>query len=232
MKTDFWKIFRKGELPLKDPPEYEKSLDPSAGVRPLSGRFDMLVVSDTHGELWLDPFLRQSIKGVTCDICMILGDVHDYDLKLIMDEVPPEKIVAVLGNHDRFSLLREYSLTDLNGKVTERGGFSICGMQGSFRYKDENFPSFTHEESLEFTSRLPGCDILISHDGPFITDNHSKVHDGLKGITRYLYEKRVPLNIHGHNHHSSLTVLRNGTIVKEVYQVEHLILEDGELYEI
>ncbi|MBO4360200.1 MAG: metallophosphoesterase family protein [Eubacteriaceae bacterium] len=229
----FEKIFKRKPVHAEPEPEYyEDILDPRGGARLLTGKLDMLVVADTHGELWMDKYLRESVKGVTCDVCMILGDVHDYDLQVLLEVVPKEKIVALLGNHDRFSLLSEYGLTDLNGRMTETGGFRICGMQGSFRYKDEDFPSFDHEESIAFAKSLPECDILISHDGPFVRDNHSKVHDGLKGITRYLYENRVPLNIHGHNHHSSLTNLRNGTLVKEVYQVEHLLLEDGDIYEI
>lgn len=230
MLRDLFRKQRKTEFSL--PTDYEDILDPSSGVRELKGRLDMLVVADTHGELWMDGYLRESVRGITCDVCMILGDVHDYDLQIILEEVPREKIVALLGNHDRFRLLEEYSLIDLNGKVKDCCGFRIGGMQGSFRYKNENFPSFDHEESIAFTDQLPECDIFLSHDGPYLTDSHSKVHDGLMGITKYLYEKRVPLNIHGHNHHSSLMRLRNGTMVKEVYQVEHLILEDGELYEI
>ena len=106
--------------------------------------------------------------------------------------------------------------------MIEVNGIRIAGVQGSFRYKDEEFPSFTHKESIKFLDKIDEVDILLSHDGPFLKNNNKPVHDGLKGITYYLYKNRVPYNIHGHNHESKTKRLKNGTISKEVYLIENL----------
>ena len=74
-------------------------------------------------------------------------------------------------------------------------------------------------------------DILLSHSGPFWNYNDDVVHNGLKGITNYLYKNKVPLNIHGHLHKNSLKMLKNGTKVQCVYGVELLEIKDGEIKE-
>ena len=94
------------------------------------------------------------------------------------------------------------------------------------------FPSFTHQESIDFLKNLDEVDILLSHDRPFLIDYKDSVHDGLKGITKYLYEKRVPYNIHGHLHKNEENELINGTKVIGVYGCELIELkaEKGENY--
>ena len=78
---------------------------------------------------------------------------------------------------------------------------------------------YTHEESIQIAENMPGADILVSHDRPFIKDNHDNVHDGLKGITYYLYKNHVPLEIHGHLHEESEEILKSGTKVIGAYKV-------------
>ena len=96
----------------------------------------------------------------------------------------------------------------------------------------QEFPSFTHEQSIEFMENMPYVDILLSHDKPFTYDYKDGAHDGLKGITKFLYERQVPINIHGHLHTSDLKTLKNGTQVKGVYEVELFEIMDGEIRKI
>jgi Icc-related predicted phosphoesterase len=42
-------------------------------------------------------------------------------------------------------------------------------------------------------------------------------HCGLKGISEYLINNNIPLNIHGHNHNNSIELIKNGTISISVY---------------
>ena len=48
-------------------------------------------------------------------------------------------------------------------------------------------------------------------DKPFIEDKHNPAHDGLKGITKYIYKNHIPLHIHGHLHEENEQILKNGT---------------------
>ena len=68
---------------------------------------------------------NNGIKPFNKDISLLIRDIHDYDYKIILEKIPKEKIVAILGNHDRFSLLKEYGLDDFNGKVIDVNGIKI-----------------------------------------------------------------------------------------------------------
>lgn len=218
-------LFSKKKIENRD---YE-SLLKNNGVKTLDKDIDLLIISDTHGDLALNKEMQKKLKNRKYDLCCILGDIHDNDYDVILNNIPKEKIIAILGNHDRFNLLNEHGLDNFNGKIININGIKIGAIQGSFKYKEEIFPSFTHEESIDFLNSLSDVDILISHDKPFIFDYKDLAHDGLKGITKYIYEKRVPINIHGHIHKSYLGELKNGTQIKGVYCVELIKIKKGKI---
>ena len=208
--------------------DYQSSLK-NNGINFFDKDISLLVISDTHGSLSVNEDMHKKLKSKNYDICCILGDIHDSDYEIILKYVPKEKIISILGNHDRFNLLNEFKLIDYNGKIIDINGIKIGAIQGSFKYKNENFPSFSHEESIEFLNSMPEVDILLSHDKPLTADSNNPVHDGLKGITKYLYDKKVPINIHGHIHKSYLSNLKNGTQVKGVYLIELLCIKNGKI---
>lgn len=212
----------------KEEPDYENTLK-NNGINSFEKDISLLVIADTHGDLALNKEMQKKIMNQKYDVCCVLGDIHDYDFKIILKHIPKEKIIAILGNHDRFSLLSEYGLDDYNGKVIDINGVKIGAIQGSYKYKDESFPSFTHEESIKILDRMPYVDILLSHDKPLTFDYKDPAHDGLKGITKYLYAKKVPINIHGHIHQSYLNTLKNGSQIKGVYCVEMITIKKGKI---
>lgn len=209
-------------------PDYESTLN-NNGVRVLDNNITLLIITDTHGDLALNKEMQKKLLSKNYDLCCILGDIHDYDYEIILKHIPKSKIVSILGNHDRFSLLSDHGLNDYNGKVVNIKGIRIGFIQGSFKYKDEDFPSFTHEESIEFLDKMPEVDILLSHDKPLTFDYKTPAHDGLKGITKYLYDKKVPINIHGHIHQNYLNTLKNGTQEKGVYCIEIVKIINGKI---
>ena len=82
---------------------------------------------------------------------------------------------------------------------------------GSNKYKDGNYGMMSQEDSLNLEQNMPASDILISHDKAYVYDKHDNVHDGLKGITDYIYRNHIPLHIHGHLHEEFEETLKNGT---------------------
>lgn len=210
--------------------DYESTLQ-NNGVRKFNKDITLLVITDTHGDLALNTEIQKKMLNKKYDLCCILGDIHDYDYNIILKYISKDKIIAILGNHDRFSLLSELELEDYNGKIINVNGIRFGAIQGSFKYKNEKFPSFTHKESINFFNKMSEVDILLSHDKPFIFDYKNSVHDGLKGITKYLYEKKVPINIHGHIHKSYIDKLQNGTQVKGVYGIEIIKIVSGKIIE-
>ncbi len=206
-------------------PIYEEELI-NKGVKELNKSIRLLVIADTHGRLIIDKGTQEKLEE-KCDICCILGDVRDSDYEIILKKIPKDKIAAILGNHDRFSILNEYGIKNYHGLVITINDIKLGFFQGSHKYKEERFPSFTHERSIVFLNSMPDVDILLSHDKPFTIDYKDSVHDGLKGITKYLYERRVPINIHGHIHKNCIEKLKNGTQVKSVYGIELIEIKNG-----
>ena len=222
-----FKFLKKNKL------NYEEQLFNNNVVDNFKGNIKILVIADTHGDLFLSSELQSKLKNIKeYDICCILGDIHEKDYQIILNLVPKNKIVSLLGNHDKENLISDLGLNNLNGNVIEINGIRIGGIQGSHKYKDEEFPSFTHQESIKFCKKMSKVDILISHDKPFVFDYHDSVHDGLKGITKYLYKNNVPINIHGHVHKSYESNLMNGTKVIGVYLIEVIEIFDGNIKKI
>ena len=211
------------KLFLKESLDYEeKLLKKYSSVDDFKGNIKILFISDTHGDLSLNKKLQNKILKAKFDICCILGDIHDYDYEFILNNISKENIVALLGNHDRKTLIDEKGVKNLNGNIININGIKIGGIQGCHTYKEEFCPSFTHEESIGFLDRLDKVDILISHDKPFTYDYKDNVHDGLKGITYYLYKNNVPYNVHGHLHNTDLLILKNGSKSIGIYGCEVL----------
>ena len=128
----------------------------------------------------------------------------------------------MLGNHDG-DYIKEYNLNNLNGKVVMINSVKILGIQGSFRYKNSNFPSFSQKESIEFLKEKEKVDILFSHDAPFgISGINDVAHQGLFGINYYLYKNQVPICIHGHVHTPYIKRLGNDTLVRCCYLMEYI----------
>jgi len=76
---------------------------------------------------------------------------------------------------------------------------------------------FSHEESIEILDSLECCDIFVTHDTPFLMDSKDTSHDGLKGITNYIYKNKIPFHVHGHLHNNDKKILKNKKISYFIY---------------
>lgn len=184
----------------------------------------LLVISDTHGYLAFGenrfPNFLDTIGEF--DLCILLGDVHPAEMPLILDCVPREKIIAVKGNHDSFSIYSDFGIRDVAGTVFEYKGIRFAGIDGSFRYKNERFPSHTQYESLRMALVLPKADVLLTHDVMLNNFECEPAHSGLIGITYYIYKNLPCHHIHGHIHKSYERQYNNGTEEKSVYLCEYV----------
>jgi Icc-related predicted phosphoesterase len=186
----------------------------------------ILFIADTHGMLRYEQELIDYISYLkNYDCCILLGDHSANDLEIIKSIIPQNKLYGVLGNHDGWNLYRNNGIEDINGKVIKIKEIKIAGIGGSFKYKESNdYAMYTHEESIGIADKMENADILISHDKPYTKEEYGESHDGLKGITYYIYKNGVPLHIHGHIHEESETTLRNGTKSVCLYKVKLLEL--------
>ena len=173
----------------------------------------ILFIADTHNCLNSNSEVLQYIKNqLDYNYCILLGDHSGNDLAEILKVVPHDKICGILGNHDSWQKYEQYEINNINGKVLNINGVRIAGIGGSYKYKNSiEYALYTHEESIELADKLEDADILVTHDKPFIEDKHNPAHDGLKGITKYIYKNHIPLHIHGHLHEENEQILKNGT---------------------
>ena len=207
---------------------YEERCIPS---RKTTAEITLIVISDTHNQLSAEAaekLIPITNKGV--DACLLLGDISLSDMYLLSKILPLDKTYGVLGNHDTFSLYDKNGIKNINTKaVLINNGIYISGMQGSIKYKVWEHPSFTQKESILAASKTPPSDILITHDIPYLsTRTCNIVHKGLVGITKYLFDNQVPINIHGHLHEDSIEILPNNTISIGVYGISIIKIRDGE----
>lgn len=186
----------------------------------------ILFIADTHDCLSYDEECLNKLKNMRdYDYCILLGDHSATDLEIISKIVPLDKICGVLGNHDSWKKYDTYGIKDINGKVIKINGVKIAGISGSCKYKNsDNYALYTHEESSDLANKMESADILVSHDKPFTKDNHNMAHDGLKGITEYIYKHNIAIHIHGHLHESYEEILKNGTKSICIYNIKLLDL--------
>ena len=206
-----FKLFSKKE-------SYEGELYKKFGkANKLNKSISILFISDTHNALYGRVREFENVIKEHYDVCILLGDHSNSDIEIILKYVPLEKIYGVLGNHDTFTLYENYNIPNIHAKAIEVGGVMIGGFEGSFKYSSKEKPMHTHEESIEILSELEPVDILVTHDKAFLIDNNDPPHDGLKGITNYLFENKVPYHVHGHLHENSEIKLLNKTMSYCIY---------------
>lgn len=185
----------------------------------------ILIIADLHGHFRDHRRKLENISETDYDLCFLLGDNTKSDIEGILKYVSLEKIIGVLGNHDERYYYDMFGITDINGKVVEYKGVKLTGIEGCVAYKS-TMPGFnSQEESLSFADRIPAANILLSHSNPFLSGYTDDIHDGLMGVTKYLYKNQVSLCIHGHVHENKKYALQNGTTVLSCYGVQLITLK-------
>ena len=184
----------------------------------------LIVIADTHNSLDENELVNTLSLHPDYDLCLLLGDHSNQDVEKVLKHINKDKIYALRGNHDN-DYIKYYSLNNLNGNFVEINGVKILGIEGSFKYKPIDFPSFTQEESIMFLKDRVRADILVSHDSPFDdTKMNDPAHQGLFGITYYLFKNKVKYNIHGHIHENYKKKLINGTTEISMFNIDYIEL--------
>ena len=192
----------------------------------INNSISLLVIADTHGTLDEDEF-KQYISNKQYDICIMLGDHYNRDIDIILRYVDKSKIYGIKGNHD-YDYLSDYSIPNISGNIIEINGVKILGMEGSFKYKPVDFPSFTQEDSITFLEGKSKVDILVTHDKKFDYEKlKDPAHQGLIGITNYIFKNKIPVHIHGHIHEPYVKKMTNGTTEYSVFGYEIIKIDNN-----
>lgn len=180
-------------------------------------RIKILIITDTHNTLKKEDFKSDMMK---VDVCFTLGDISWDDYSILKELLPKEiPIYGVLGNHNDYNDLEHFGIKNIHGEKIIVNDVSFIGWQGSIRYKNIDYPSFTDKDSIKFGKTLPKADVLLSHDGPKYLYNNDLPHSGLLGITKYLKKNKVQLIIHGHHHINKTQKLKYGTVCTCVHGI-------------
>lgn len=217
----------KEKIPNIFSPNYENYLLKQYGnADRINNNITLLVISDTHGTLDEDTF-KHFLENKHYDICILLGDHYSRDINIILRYIDKSKIYGIKGNHD-YDYLSEYNIPNINGNIIEIKGIKILGMEGSFKYKPVDFPSFTQEESITFLENKQKVDILVTHDKKFDPEKiKDPAHQGLIGITNYLFKNKIPIHIHGHIHEPYTKKMINGTTEYSIFGYEIIKIDNN-----
>lgn len=135
-----------------------------------------LTVADCHGKLSETSLKEQiglanAINRTEYDAVLFLGDNNTDDIECVKDWLKANSITApmygVFGNHDSPYILGMNGIENIHGKVVEIGSIRIGGFGGCVKYKEGDPQQlFTQEEAIDMLSKLPECDLLITHSNP------------------------------------------------------------------
>ena len=213
---------------IKSKPTYEDSLLKLYGIidNPNTKlNIRIMFIADTHDTLYYHKEMQEFIKNEpNVDVYILLGDHSAWECDFFKENIPNDKLFGIVGNHDPWNRLTDSGITDINKKVININGIKIAGLAGSTKYKEGNYGMYSQEEALEIAENLEKADILITHDKPYLEEENDYVHNGLKGITYYIYKNKVPYHFHGHLHFESERILKNGTKSQCIYKIKVLEL--------
>ncbi len=190
----------------------------------------ILAVSDRV----LDKLYSSQVGQLFPDVDLLVGcgDLPIYYLDFLTSalDVP---LVYVRGNHDDGP---QYAAdgkiwsdvrggTDIHGKVVERKGLILAGLQGSMRYKPYGEYMYTEAEMRMAVAQMAprllwnrqrygrALDILVTHSPPYgIHDRPDLPHTGFKVFLSFLRMFKPRYLLHGHIH-----VYRQDEIVDSSY---------------
>ena len=190
----------------------------------------ILAVSDRV----LDKLYSSKVGQLFPDVDLLVGcgDLPFYYLDFLTSalDVP---LVYVRGNHDDGP---QYAADgniwsdvrggmDIHGKVVERKGLILAGLQGSMRYKPYGEYMYTEAEMRMAVAQMAprllwnrqrygrALDILVTHSPPYgIHDRPDLPHTGFKVFLSFLRMFKPRYLLHGHIH-----VYRQDEIVSSSY---------------
>ena len=174
----------------------------------------ILFLADLHWVPYPEWQLFLQLDKSRYDIICLLGDIDIMFLKSINESIPGKLILGVAGNHDYYGDLEHYEVKNMHGVLATVNNLSFFGLEGSYRYKNENAPMHSQYEIGEALTGLSYVDILISHNSPEgIHDKQDLPHKGYTALKNYISEHNPQYCIHGHQHKNIVSVVGKTTVI-------------------
>lgn len=178
----------------------------------------ILAVSDRVIDQLYNPEVRQRFPDI--DLLIGCGDLPFYYLEFLISALD-RRLVYVRGNHDggpQYTvegrvLTHVHGGTDIHGRIVQREGLILAGLEGSMRYRPGAPLMYSEAEMrLQIAGMMPRLlrnklrhgrylDILVTHSPPFgIHDREDLPHTGFKIFLKFLQWFRPKYLLHGHIH--------------------------------
>jgi hypothetical protein len=142
--------------------------------------------------------IQQLIKDNSdFDLCVLIGESSNLELKWLLQFMPKEKIIAVTKNgSSSSSKYKENGICDISYSMYHKEGVEIHGLS-SFYYGRKI--EFCTEQFHSFALRLSpfkSIDVFVSYDAALLKNENKKERAGIIGITDYIYSNKVQYHIH------------------------------------
>jgi uncharacterized protein len=188
----------------------------------------------------LDKLYHSQVRKMYPDINLIIGcgDLPFYYLDFLTSALDAP-LLYVRGNHDQGP---QYAAdgtiwqevrggTNIHGRVVNRKGLILAGLEGSMRYTAHaDFQYSEYEMRMVIAQMVPrliwnkrrfgrALDILVTHSPPFgIHDRPDLPHTGFKVFLSFLKMFKPRYHLHGHIH-----IYRQDTVVKSHFEETTII---------
>jgi len=169
----------------------------------------IIVISDTHNRI-----IKEEIPDgdmlIHCGDVSIWGTEKELDYHLsTMNNLSHKYKIWIAGNHDRLiesnnELKTKYkNLIYLEDSLVEIEGLKIYGTPWTSIFRNWSF-MLSEEEQEKMFSKIPKCDILISHGPPrYILDvNDRNQPCGSSALRKKVFEIKPKFHLFGHIHES------------------------------
>jgi uncharacterized protein len=175
----------------------------------------LLVVSDVIVDWIYSPRIR--LLQSDTDLVISCGDLPHYYLEYIISSLD-KPLFQVCGNHSiPPAQLKEENFPntgtiDLHCRVTQYGGKTFAGIEGSLRYNDGVYQYTQLGMWVNVIRILPAIlmnrskygrylDVMITHAPPWgIHDQQDLAHQGIKAFRWFISAFQPSYLIHGHVH--------------------------------
>ena len=186
----------------------------------------ILHISDIHGRVENFQLVEEHLHD--CQLVVVSGDLThmggELALSKILQYLPLEKTLAVLGNCDYPSALKTLQSAgiSIDGELKKFAGYTLCGYGGSLPSPIDTPNMLSEQEFGQVLGSFANPDILITHQPAFGTKADlapDGTHVGSKSILHYIQQIQPRLALCGHMHEAqstskigSTTIVNSGSL--------------------
>lgn len=141
--------------------------------------------------------IRQLIKDNSdFDLCVLIGEASNLELKWLFQFMPREKIIAVTQNASSSNKYKENGICDISYSIYHKGEIKFHGDSSHYYGKKIEFCTAQFHSFALRLHPFKSVDVFVSYDAALLKNEDKKERAGIIGITDYIYSNKVQYHIH------------------------------------